>query len=67
MLIPMNVIVVGVELVLEYNMLSNLLLVVLMFGLFGVWIHAVATYDWSKFEEDSEGDNFMKPYDDKTV
>ena len=47
--------------------LSDLLLVVLMIGLFSVWIHAVATYDWSKFEEDSKGDDFLKPYDDKTV
>ena len=43
--------------------LSDLLLVVLMIGLFSVWIHAVATYDWSKFEEDSKGDDFLKPYD----
>ena len=43
--------------------LSDLLLVVLMIGLFVVWIHAVATYDWSKFDEDSEGDDFLKPYD----
>jgi len=41
--------------------LSNLLLVVLMIGLFVVWIHAVATYDWSKFKEDSENDDFLKP------
>ena len=47
--------------------LSDLLLVVLMIGLFSVWIHAVATYDWSKFDEDSKGDDFLKPYDDKTV
>lgn len=37
---------------------SNLLLVVLMIGLFVVWVHAVATYDWSKFEEDSKNDDF---------
>ena len=39
----------------------------LVIGLHGYWIYAVATYDWTKFEEDSKGDNFLKPYDDKTV
>jgi len=43
--------------------LSNLLLLVLIFGLIGFWAHAVATYDWSKFEEDSANDDFLKPYD----
>jgi hypothetical protein len=47
--------------------LSNLLLVAITVGLLGYWIYAVATYDWSKFEEDSKGDDFLKPYDDKTV
>lgn len=43
--------------------LSDLLLVVLMIGLFVVWIHAVATYDWGKFDEDSKGDDFLKSLD----
>jgi len=47
--------------------LSNLLLLILMIALIGTWAHAVATYDWTKFEEDSKGDDFLKPYDDKTV
>jgi hypothetical protein len=41
----------------------NLLLIVIAFGLVGIWAHAVATYDWSKFEEDSKDDDFLKPYD----
>jgi hypothetical protein len=35
-----------------------------MIGLVGYWAYAVATYDWSKFDEDSEGDDFLKPYDE---
>ena len=42
----------------------NLALLVLIFGLVGYWAYAVATYDWNKFEEDSKGDNFLKPYED---
>ena len=44
-------------------MLANLLSIVITFGLVGMWAHAVATYNWSKFEEDSRGDDFLKPYD----
>jgi hypothetical protein len=29
----------------------------------GVWIHALVTYDWTKFEEDSKDDDFLKPYE----
>lgn len=43
--------------------LSDLLLALIIIGLHGYWIYAVATYDWSKFEEDSKGDDFLKPYD----
>jgi hypothetical protein len=43
--------------------LSDLLLFFLMIGLVGMWAHAVATYDWTKFEEDSKDDDFLKPYD----
>jgi hypothetical protein len=34
--------------------MSNLILLVLMIGLFGYWIYSVCTYDWTKFEEDQE-------------
>lgn len=43
--------------------MSNIILALLMIGLVGYWVYAVATYDWSKFEEDSKGDDFLKPYD----
>ena len=58
----MNVINVVVEKVLGYKM-SDLILALLVLGLHGYWIYAVATYDWTKFEEDSKGDDFLKPYD----
>ena len=44
--------------------MTNILLLILMVGLVGMWVHAVATYDWTKFEEDSQGDDFLKPIDD---
>jgi hypothetical protein len=44
--------------------MMNLLLAALVVGLHGYWIHALVTYDWSKFEEDSKDDDFLKPYDD---
>jgi hypothetical protein len=44
--------------------MSNIILALLVIGLHGYWIYAIATYDWSKFEEDSKGDNFLKPYDE---
>jgi len=47
--------------------MSELILALLVIGLHGYWIYAIATYDWNNFEEDSKGDNFLKPYDDKTV
>ena len=43
--------------------LSNLLLFILMLVLVGMWAHAVATYDWTKFEEDSKDDDFLKNID----
>ena len=43
--------------------LNNLLLLILIVGLHGYWIHALATYDWSKFDEDSESDDFLKSID----
>lgn len=48
------------ELVLVHN---KLLLALLIIGLHAYWIYKVATYDWSKFDEDSENDDFLKPYD----
>jgi hypothetical protein len=44
--------------------LNNLLLVAITVGLLGYWIYAVSTYDWTKFDEDSKGDDFLKPIDD---
>ena len=43
--------------------MTNLLLALLIVGLHGYWIYAVATYDWSKADEDSQNDDFLKPYD----
>lgn len=45
------------------HVLSDLLLVLTIIGLHGYWIYAVTTYNWTKFEEDSKGDDFLKPYD----
>jgi hypothetical protein len=44
--------------------MSDVILALLVIGLHGYWIYAVVTYDWSKFEEDSKGDDFLKPYDE---
>lgn len=41
----------------------DLLLAALIIGLHGYWIYKLCTYDWSKFDEDSENDDFLKPYD----
>ena len=43
--------------------LSDLALVLIIIGLHGYWIYAIATYDWSKHEEDSKDDDFLKPID----
>jgi hypothetical protein len=45
------------------NAVSNLILLILIIGLHGYWIYAIATYDWTKFEEDSKYDDFLKPRD----
>ena len=42
---------------------SDLLLALIVIGLHGYWIYAIATYDWIKFNEDSKDDDFLKPYD----
>ena len=60
--IQMSVIDVVAEKVLGYKM-SNIILVLIILGLHGYWIYAIATYDWSKFDEDSKDDDFLKPYD----
>jgi len=44
--------------------MSDIILALLVIGLHGYWIYAIATYDWSKFKEDSKGDDFLKPYDE---
>jgi len=33
-------------------MIGNLILVAIIIGLHGYWIYAIATYDWSKHDED---------------
>jgi hypothetical protein len=44
-------------------MLFNLILAVLIIGLHAYWFYKIVTYDWTGFEEDSEGDDFLKPID----
>jgi hypothetical protein len=43
--------------------MADLLLIVIVFVLIVMWAHAVATYDWSKFDEHSRDDDFLKPHD----
>ncbi len=43
--------------------MSGLIILVLIVGLHAYWIYKLVNYDWSKFEEDSEGDDFLKPYE----
>jgi hypothetical protein len=43
--------------------MADLCLALSIIGLHGYWIYAIATYDWSKFDEDSKGDDFLKPYE----
>jgi hypothetical protein len=50
------------ELALVHN---KLLLALLVIGLHAYWIYKVGTYDWTEFDEDSEGDDFLKPLDKK--
>lgn len=44
-------------------MLSDVILAVLIIGLHAYWIYKLVTYDWTKFEEDSADDDFLKPLD----
>jgi hypothetical protein len=48
------------ELALVHN---KLLLALLVIGLHAYWIYKVGTYDWTEFDEDGEGDDFLKPLD----
>lgn len=43
--------------------MGSLLLLVTIIGLHAFWIYKLVTYDWSRFEEDSQGDDFLKPYE----
>lgn len=43
--------------------MSNLILASILIGLHAYWIYKLVTYDWTKFEEDSANDDFLKPYD----
>ena len=45
--------------------MSDLILVSIVICLHAYWIYKVGTYDWSKFDEDSANDDFLKPYNDK--
>ncbi len=44
-------------------MILNFLILAFIVYCLVVWIHALVTYDWTKFEEDSKDDDFLKPYD----
>jgi hypothetical protein len=44
-------------------MISSIVILLLIFSAIGYWVYKLVTYDWSKFEEDSEGDDFLKPYE----
>ena len=43
--------------------MSNLLLLLLLIAVIGYWAYKVSTYDWTRFEEDSKDDDFLKPFD----
>ena len=43
--------------------MANLILGILIIALHAYWVYKLVTYDWTKFEEDSEGDDFLKPYE----
>ena len=43
--------------------MADLILALIIIGLHGYWIYAIATYDWSKFDKDSKDDDFLKPLD----
>lgn len=43
--------------------MGNLILLGIIVVGIGYWIYKLVTYDWTKFEEDSKGDDFLKPYE----
>lgn len=43
--------------------MDKLIVPVIALALHVYWIYKLVTYDWTKFEEDSEGDDFLKPYE----
>jgi len=45
--------------------MDKILLALLIIGLHAYWIYKLVTYDWSRFDEDSKNDDFLKPYDSK--
>ncbi len=40
--------------------MENLIILILIVGLHAFWIYKLVTYDWTKFEEDSKDDEFLK-------
>jgi cbb3-type cytochrome oxidase subunit 3 len=36
------------------NALPGLILAIMTLAMLAIWIHALVTYDWSKFDEDSQ-------------
>ncbi len=47
-----------------YNtIMDKLFLLVIVVGLHAYWIYKLVNYDWNNFEKDSEGDDFLKPYE----
>ena len=49
---------------LVYNtIMDKLFLLVIVVGLHAYWIYKLVNYDWNNFEKDSEGDDFLKPYE----
>jgi hypothetical protein len=43
----------------------NVLMLLVLIAILVFWAYSVATYDWSKFEEDSKDDDFLKPYEER--
>lgn len=43
--------------------MDKLLVLIIVIALYAYWIYKLVTYDWSKFEEDSKDDDFLKPYE----
>lgn len=43
--------------------MDKIVLLAFVIILTAYWIYKLVTYDWSRFEEDSKDDDFLKPYD----